>query len=551
MHSARRLSFLIGALIFVVLMALVIYGVQAFQRDAEALQTAGQEDISWSTGQLELELMRFRAELWALQSQDPTNASSPATLNNRFDILWSRVSIFQRGRIGERLMTYDADSRVVARLFATMQAFETQIVTLQPDNANSIIAIERAFQPFGDELREFSRRVTLGEQRISADIRAQLRNGAQRTIVILAAATILLLIALGIIWRDSRRYRVLAARNERLAEKANRASRAKSQFLTMMSHELRTPMNGVLGLLALARQTKLTVAVDRTLGQAERSAKQLIGLLTDILDFSALQSKELPIEKSPISMVEFASKLREQYDQPNATLGVIVEPQMPLMLAGDEKRLCQIFAYLTGYLIETAGVDNVSLTLSHQNGLLKGDISYHYRGGDIWHPDLLSDGELQDIGQKNNANFSTGAVGPTIARGLCAQMGGQIKVEPDEGQGGHVVVEIPAAIATTLQIHVRVEARTPVMKKICEVALRDSRIVVLAPDSADHADVVLIESTGDDDPAQFKLLQRANPKARLVGLGKIADTSLFDQCLAHPIDVAGLRAAIKGILPAA
>ena len=64
----------------------------------------------------------------------------------------------------------------------------------------------------------------------------------------------------------------------------------------MMSHELRTPMNGVLGLIALAKQTGLTDAQKRLIEQAERAGAHMSSLLGDILDFSDLQTDRLEID---------------------------------------------------------------------------------------------------------------------------------------------------------------------------------------------------------------------------------------------------------------
>ena len=344
MKAAQRFSFIVGTLLFITLIGLVFFGYQAIQRNVVALQTAGQEDISWSTSQLELELARFRSELGALRSTEMTGAESAANLNNRFDILWSRVAIFQRGRIGERLLDYDAENQIVSRFFATMQAFETQIVMLQPGDDTTIEAIDRAFAPFGDALRELSRIVTQGEQKKLAEIRAQLGVGVRNTAFLLGAATAVLLLALVINWMSLRRFRRLAKHNLQLAREAEQASRAKSQFLTMMSHELRTPMNGVLGLLAIARQQDLPGKLNRTLGMAERSARRMIGLLTDILDFSALQARALPIERKQFSLRMLANGLARAIDESRGRLDIEVVESAPDQLLGDVRRLHQILS---------------------------------------------------------------------------------------------------------------------------------------------------------------------------------------------------------------
>ena len=538
MYSARRVTFAIGSLIFVVLIGLVFYGYQSFQRDVEALQIAGQEDISWPTGQLELELMRFRAELHAMEAHDG-GAASNASVNQRFDIMWSRVIVFQRGRVGERLSSYDLQTEIVARLFATMQAYETRVLTLQPGDRDTISDIDAAFKPFSEELREFSRRVAQGEQQISIDIRTQLRSGAQRTLIILGVATLMHVIALLVILRDARLSRRLADHNQRLAEEATRASLAKSQFLTMMSHELRTPMNGVIGLLALARQSSMSAALNRMLSQAERSANLMIGLLTDILDFSALQSNNMPVQHKTFSLRELADNLRKYDHRVDQPMQVDVEADTPDILLGDEKRLTEIYAHIMGYMLETAGVEGVVLRLSHNGEMLCAAIHYHYTKGDIWYPAMLADNLQQD-----DDNFATGVVGPTIARGLCDLMKGNINVSPDLGEGGLVSIEIPAAVASIPQINVWLETQSVVTRKLCEVALRDSRIVLMTTESGQQADVILLEDQGQVSDERLRALRESFPSARAIGLGTSAERLPFDQYLDLPIDIAVLRATI-------
>ena len=74
----------------------------------------------------------------------------------------------------------------------------------------------------------------------------------------------------------------------------------------MMSHELRTPMNGVLGQLALAKSQGMPEKQLRLVEQAERSGQRMIGMLIDILDFSALQENQLAIDRRAFELSDYA-----------------------------------------------------------------------------------------------------------------------------------------------------------------------------------------------------------------------------------------------------
>lgn len=78
---------------------------------------------------------------------------------------------------------------------------------------------------------------------------------------------------------------------------ADRANRAKSDFLAAMSHEIRTPMNGVLGMIEVLHQSGLTGQQLEMANLIRESAFSLLGIIDGILDFSKIEAGQLEIEK--------------------------------------------------------------------------------------------------------------------------------------------------------------------------------------------------------------------------------------------------------------
>lgn len=98
-------------------------------------------------------------------------------------------------------------------------------------------------------------------------------------------------------------------------EAAEAANRAKSAFLANMSHELRTPMNGVLGMIDLAKRRMGDAKGLDQLDKAKLSAERLLGLLNDILDLSKIEAERLVRRsRSPYSFPKSSNTLPPPWD---------------------------------------------------------------------------------------------------------------------------------------------------------------------------------------------------------------------------------------------
>lgn len=87
-------------------------------------------------------------------------------------------------------------------------------------------------------------------------------------------------------------------------EKAERAAKAKSQFLATMSHELRTPMNGVLGISQIIANETQEKTTKEHVKIILDSGQHLMTILNDILDFSKVEENRLDLEAAPFNLLQ-------------------------------------------------------------------------------------------------------------------------------------------------------------------------------------------------------------------------------------------------------
>ena len=138
---------------------------------------------------------------------------------------------------------------------------------------------------------------------------------------------------------------------------AEAANRAKSAFLANMSHELRTPMNGVMGMIDMAKRRMADAKGLEQLDKAKFSAERLLSVLNDILDISKIEAGRLVFEKIPLQLGAVKEHLVGTLDHKATEKGLRLKVDIPPGLLeqhfqGDPLRLGQILMNLVGNAIK-------------------------------------------------------------------------------------------------------------------------------------------------------------------------------------------------------
>jgi len=268
------------------------------------------------------------------------------------------------------------------------------------------------------------------------------KNGAKRILmisVIQAGKN-----SFGFITRDLTEIRELEAGLIASKEQAEYLSRAKSEFLSRMSHEMRTPMNAIMGLLQIADLQGVPDNLKDNFKKMSGAAHSLLHLIDDVLDFSDM---EYDVFKLSESIFYFNDMIRDvllaaddKASNKRQLINCSIDPEIPVSLYGDEKRLKQVIKNFLGNAVKFSPED--------------GDISFNARVVNADNETVTVRFEVTDNGigiskeqyeklfsvfEQGNGSLSREhggiGIGLALSKRIVETMGGDIHVESELGKG--------------------------------------------------------------------------------------------------------------------
>jgi signal transduction histidine kinase/CheY-like chemotaxis protein/uncharacterized coiled-coil protein SlyX len=323
--------------------------------------------------------------------------------------------------------------------------------------------------------------------------------------VILGALLIItVLIAYTIKRRDNQRLAAhsqdLQIARDRLAiakRKAEDASKAKSEFLSLMSHELRTPLQAIIGYTEVVIE-ELKLADDehhlKDLNRVILNSERLLKLINGVLDLAKIESGRMDLDLTEVklsSLVEEALGTVAPLAEKNAIqLQVDVDDGESLPIADPEK-LLHILINLLGNAIKFAPSGQVRIKAYHQPQQIYISVTDTGIGISKEQQATIFD-PFKQADSGTTRKFQGSGLGLSITRQLCELMGGGIRVESDLGAGSKFIVELPLPINPMA---------VQIPRSDDEQQVSPSALVALVPTGEQ---VVMI----DDDPAFLDIMAR-------------------------------------------
>ena len=252
--------------------------------------------------------------------------------------------------------------------------------------------------------------------------------------------------------RKAEEQRYIAESERKHAQQANEA---KNAFLSNMSHEIRTPINTIIGMNEMILREADSDQIRTYAENARVSSAVLMNIVNDILDFSKIEAGMLDIVDvdydSAVVLNDIVNMIRSKIEDKGVSFHVRIDPDLPLILHGDEVRLKQIIMNLLSNAAKYTEKGSVTMTVRSER--IAGEnaviliVSVKDTGIGIKEDEINKlFTAFERIDEKRNRTIAGIGLGMNITKQLLDLMGGELDINSVYGEGSEFTASVKQTI---------------------------------------------------------------------------------------------------------
>ncbi len=235
-----------------------------------------------------------------------------------------------------------------------------------------------------------------------------------------------------------------------------KANVAKSEFLARMSFEIRTPLNGIIGMTDVLNRFSLSPEISEIVSLLHRSTEVLLSIITDILDFSRIESGRMILDEIPFNLreeIDYCTDLAKTHaNSSNLNMICKIDETVPERIIGDPFRLRQVLTNLFNNSIRNTENGEIQLKCvvkSNRNGIITLGFDILDTGKSFDKASLKKIfGDFVNIETKAGSTGDDSGFGTIISKQLVELMGGELVAESPSGISGDSGTKVSFTILT-------------------------------------------------------------------------------------------------------